>query len=271
MHKKTLEIVEEAWRVLNEYHPMTIRQVFYQLVSRQVILNNQSQYTSLGNTLGNARKQGLIPWEWIEDRTRVPHHVSMWPDLGNFFSDVKKSYRRNVWDNQPQYVEVWVEKDALSGVFLDITQAYGVTLQVCRGYPSLTVKWEAAARFREGISKLLYFGDFDPSGVDIPKNLKSTFEDFESRPEIDVIALTLDQIRQYSIPPIMSKKTDKRRAAFVAEHGDVAAELDALPLPVLQEMIKTSIEASMDLEALAETREEELEDRDVLEALLRLV
>lgn len=125
---KTLRLIEEAQDILSAHHPMTVRQVYYQLVSRQVIKNNRSQYQAVSNALVGARKEGDTPWEWIEDRLRRPRCVSMWEGLPDFAETVRRSYRRNVWPKQSEYIEVWLEKDALSGIFEDVLDAYGITL-----------------------------------------------------------------------------------------------------------------------------------------------
>src|SRR5438132_8528385 len=110
-HAKTEALLHVAVEVLGGHHPMTVRQVYYQLVSRQVIENNRSAYQAVSSLLVDARKENAIPWEWIEDRLRRPRSVSMWNGLADFMSTVCDSYRRNVWETQPSYVECWLEKD----------------------------------------------------------------------------------------------------------------------------------------------------------------
>ncbi len=153
---------------------MTVRQVYYQLVSRQVLENNRGRYQALSNALVNARKEGLIPWDWIEDRLRRPRHVQMWDGLSDFAETMKSAYRRDVWNNQPAYVEVWLEKDALSGIFEDVLEEYGVTLNVGRGFDGWDSIRNAALRFIECQKpvSILYFGDFDPSGEDMVRSLQ---------------------------------------------------------------------------------------------------
>jgi len=133
-HAKTIKLIEAARDVLAENQPMTVRQVYYQLFSGQVIENNRSAYQAVSSALVDARQEGLIPWEWIEDRLRRPRYVSMWDDLGDFVGSVGRQYRRDVWATQPRLVECWLEKDALSGIFEDVPNPYGVTLNVGRGY-----------------------------------------------------------------------------------------------------------------------------------------
>ena len=133
-HERTKTIIETAQSILAVHNPMTVRQVYYQLVSRQVIENNRTQYQAVSNALVWARQNGVIAWEWIEDRLRRPRMVSMWDDLVDFGNNILSAYRRDVWANQSGYIEVWLEKDALSGIFEDVLEAYGVTLNVGRGY-----------------------------------------------------------------------------------------------------------------------------------------
>ena len=164
-HKKTREILDVIHSILVADNPMTVRQVYYQLVSRQVIKNDRGKYQAVSNILVWARQEGLIPWEWVEDRLRRPRSVGMWDDLVDFGETVLSAYRRNVWEGQPSYLEVWLEKDALSGVFEDVLKPYGVTLNVARGYDGWDSIHNAARRYQdyEGVV-VLYFGDFDPFG-----------------------------------------------------------------------------------------------------------
>jgi hypothetical protein len=100
-HGKTLKLLEVACEVLAQQHPMTVRQVYYQLVSRQVIENNRGQYQAVSNALVDASKEGVIPWDWIEDRLRRPREVPMWDNLAERVDSVVWGYRRNVWPTQP--------------------------------------------------------------------------------------------------------------------------------------------------------------------------
>lgn len=130
MHQKTKDLIQKAYDILNEIHPMTLRQVYYQLVAKQVIENNLNSYQSLSKKLVDARQQGLIPWDWMEDRTREPRRVSMWENLSDFADSVKYSYKKDTWLNQSMYFEIWLEKEALAEIFEDITREYGITLVV---------------------------------------------------------------------------------------------------------------------------------------------
>ena len=271
-HAKTWAMLEAAVAVLREHNPMTVRQVYYQLVSRQVIENSRGQYQAVSNLLVEARKDGTIQWNWVEDRLRRPRHVPMWGGLVEFAEVARQAYRRDVWATQPQYLEVWLEKDALSGIFEDALESYGVTLNVGRGYDGWDSIHNAATRFLDGAGvTVLYFGDFDPSGEDMVRSLRDRLAFFGCTPTIVKCALAEDDVRRYSLPPDFTKATDTRRAAFVAKYGDVAVELDALPLAVLRTRLVEEVEARMDLEALSAVREAERADSERLVAALTLV
>lgn len=269
-HAKTQQLLQAADAVLRAHHPMTVRQVYYQLVSGQVIENNRGQYQAVSTLLVKARQDGTIPWDWVEDRLRRPRHVSMWDDLKDFGETVIGSYRRNVWATQPGYLEVWLEKDALSGIFEDVLRRYGVTLNVGRGYDGWDSIHSAAQRFlaRQVPTTILYWGDFDPSGEDMVRSLAERLAFFKCAPELVKCALTREDVEHYRLPPDLTKTTDTRRAAFVKKYGDLAVELDALPASVLRDRLKAEVEHRMDVDALATVRGQEQAERQWLVATL---
>ena len=171
MRTKTLALIDAAKAELEQYNPMTLRQVFYRLVAGQVLENTLGRYKALSVALVKGRQEGMIPWDWIEDRLRRPRHVSMWEDLGDFAETAARWYRRDVWATQLDYLEVWLEKDALSGVFEQVLRRYGVTLNVGRGYDSWSSIHEAAQRLGSDTT-VFHFGDFDPSGVYMVRSLE---------------------------------------------------------------------------------------------------
>jgi hypothetical protein len=261
--RKTVTLIETAAEILREHHPQTVRQCYYRLVSRQVIENTRSSYQTVSKALVAARREGLIPWEHIEDRLRRPRARPMWSGLATFAETAAAAYRRNVWESQRRRVEMWLEKDALSGIFEDELDHHGVTLNVGRGFDGWDSIHNAAGRLgREDI--ILYFGDFDPSGEDMVRSLRERLEDQGSRPELVKCALTFADIERYELPADFTKASDTRSAAFVAKWGDVSVELDALPLDVLRDRIVTEVESRMDLDALARVRDREHIERRLL-------
>lgn len=268
-HAKTLDLIDKARAILAENHPMTLRQVYYQLVSSQDVKNNRGSYQTVGRALVDARKEGIIPWDWIEDRLRQPREVSMWAGLADFAETAQRAYRRDVWATQRGYLECWLEKDALSGIFEDVLGPYGVTLNVGRGYDGWDSIHNAADRYGDGEGvTVLYWGDLDPSGDDMVRSLRERLGFFGCRPEVIKCALTLEDIERYSLPPDLTKATDSRRAAFVARWGDLAVELDALPVDVLRGRLVVEVESRLDLDALAAVKQQEDKDRGRLVAAL---
>lgn len=269
--KKTQRIINKAIEVLTEYRPMTVRQVYYRLVATEVVENTRGRYKAVVGALRDARKEGSIPWHWIEDRLRRPRKVSMWEDVSHYAYDARRWYRRNVWATQPRLVEAWLEKDALSGIFEDVLRPYGITLNVGRGYDGWTSVHDAAQRYLAFGNKatILYFGDFDPSGRDMVRSLVERIGFFGSRPDMEICAILRSDIDDYDLPPAFTKITDTRRGTFVAEHGDISVELDALPIEILRRRIQDSVTDRMDLDALSRTKEQEEHDQEEIEELLR--
>jgi hypothetical protein len=193
----------------------------------------------------------------------------MWNGLADFADTVRRAYRRDVWATQPGYVECWLEKDALSGIFQDALCPYGITLNVGRGYDGWDSIHNAAERYGEGESvSVLYFGDFDPSGEDMVRSLGERLAHFKSSPEIVKCALTAEDVERYSLPPDFTKTTDTRRAAFIAKYGDRCVELDALPVDVLRERVLAEVKSRMDLAALEAVRQQEAGERQQLVQML---
>ena len=248
---------------------MTLRQAYYQLVSRQVIKNNRSEYQAVSNALVQARQDGTIPWEWIEDRLRLPRKVNMWDDLADFAETAIQAYHRDTWATQPIYLECWLEKDALSGLFESVLRSYGVTLNVGRGYDGWSSLYNAARRFKgKEDAIILYYGDLDPSGEDMVRSLRERLGHFGCNPEIIKCALTLEDVKKYNLPPALAKKTDTRRAAYVEKFGDVCVELDALRAAILQSRLKNNLETYLDLGALELVKQAEQTDKERLRTLL---
>ena len=268
-HAKTVIILETAIEILRANNPMTVRQVYYQLVSRQVIENKRTMYQKVSNILVDARKEGAIPWEWVEDRLRRPRSVSMWGDLADFAETAQRSYRRDVWDKQGGYVEVWLEKDALSGIFEDVLSKYGVTLNVGRGYDGWDSIHNAADKYEDGDGvTVLYFGDLDPSGDDMVRSLRERLGFFGCWPDVVKCALNPDDVTRYNLPPAFAKKTDTRYTKFVEKFGDKSVELDALPIDVLRARLVAEVETRLDMDALQQVKELERQERGQLVEVL---
>jgi len=237
-------------------------------VAKHIILNNLKSYKNLDAMLSKARKSGRLDFDAFTDRSRTSIKNGSWLDLNDFMSTVKRSYSKDKWDNQKNYVEVWLEKDALAGIFEPITRKYDVNLLVGRGYQSLSSLNDAANRFPNKDIFILYFGDFDPTGLDIPRSAEENLvECFGISPFFRRVSLTKEEIDEFKLPPAPAKTTDSRTYAFVQEHGNISVELDALPPDVLEEKIEDSIREYIDIDRFEKDLRIEERERKKLEKL----
>lgn len=250
---------------------LTLRQLYYQLVVQNIFANLQKNYAKLSDLLGEARMCGLCDWAVIEDRIRVPKFVNEWDNIDSAMQTLIAVYRRKRWLDQENYVEVWVEKDALSGVLEPITQDYHVHLLVNRGYSSISAMRDSSLRFRVASSEgktcyLLYLGDLDPSGEDMVRDIKDRQGELWAKVELTKIALTRDQVDKYQLPPNPAKMSDPRARGYVEEHGDVSWEVDALPPAVLNELLRSALEELLDREKYEAIKQQEEEDKQKMQS-----
>lgn len=257
--------LEQIGVVLEKYESMgiklTLRQLYYQLVSKNIIRNQQKQYKRLGVLLSKARLGGLIDWDIIEDRVRQAQRASQWSSIKSLVNSAVASFRLPRWEGQPNYVELWCEKDALSSVLEPICDDLHVTLMVNRGYSSSSSMYESANRITAAAAgrpaHIIYLGDFDPSGEDMVRDIRDRMETFQVEVDVHKLALNPDQVEEYNLPPNPAKMSDSRAQGFVDRHGESSYEVDALPPEVLQKMVREEIEGHMDVGAYADVQVEE--------------
>ncbi|MCK5610454.1 hypothetical protein KAR91_51755 [Candidatus Pacearchaeota archaeon] len=251
--KQTYIIIEQANQIIEEYQAdgftLTLRQLYYQFVSRDLLPNKQSEYKKLGSIISNGRLAGLISWDAIEDRTRNLKKQTHWNDPGEIIRAATRGFYMDRWDNQSHRVEVWIEKEALTGVIASICEKLDVPYFACKGYVSQSEMWKASQRlinYDADETVIIHLGDHDPSGMDMTRdisdrlNLFFDYEDMEA-PTIRRIALNMDQINQYNPPPNPAKLTDTRAHKYIREYGHESWELDALEPRVLQNLIRSTV------------------------------
>lgn len=257
LRQSTLAVIDQANAIINEYQvqgfSLTLRQLYYQFVSRGLIANKQSEYKRLGSIINDGRLAGLIDWSAIEDRGRNLQSYSSWDTPESIIESAAASYRLDLWDRQPAYVEVWVEKEALIGVISHACGLWRVPHFACKGYTSQSEMWEAGHRRlrvkgREGKTlHILHLGDHDPSGIDMTRDIEDRLALFARRPvEINRLALNMEQVEEWQPPPNPAKVTDSRFTAYEAQFGDESWELDALDPATLTELIDREISALVD-------------------------
>lgn len=232
-------------------YEMTLRQLYYQLVSRNVVPNTERSYKNVGNLVAKARDAGLIDWEHIVDRTRAIQENSHWASPRSILRSCAWSYAIDTRSDQPIYIEVWVEKEALAGIVGGVCERLDVPRFSCRGYSSATAMHDAGRRFAaEGRTRsrlvILHLGDHDPSGLDMTNDIRNRVNLYSNDAGVEVrrIALNLDQVQALSLPPNPAKLSDARARAYVAQYGRESWELDALSPQYIERLIE---EAVMDL------------------------
>ena len=269
----TLTKVKVCNAIVKEYQAqglrLTLRQLYYQFVSRDLLPNTERSYKNLGTILGKARMAGLIDWDAIEDRGRSPDKPNEFNNIEHLVDVALRSYRLPRWEGQDQYVELWVEKAALAGVLEPMASRYHVTLMVNKGYSSLSAMYESAQRILDSDkdATILYLGDHDPSGEDMVRDIRDRLDTFlrgHGTLEVEKIALTMDQIEQYNPPPNPTKLTDSRARDYIHRYGHECWEVDALEPSVLQQLIGDALEARVDMDLMNEVIDREDEDKERL-------
>jgi hypothetical protein len=253
----SMELIDKANAIIGEYtaagYDLTLRQLYYQFVSRDFIVNKLSEYKRLGSIINDARLAGLIDWEAIADRTRELRSLAHWADPTEIVDAVASQYRTDKWATQPCRIEVWIEKDALVGVFERVCNELDVPLLSCRGYTSQSEMWGASQRLirhaRRQEVVLLHFGDHDPSGIDMTRDIQDRLSLFGVQLDLRRLALNKDQVDEYDPPPNPAKETDSRFAGYIAEYGEESWELDALEPAVLADLVRTTVEGLRDKKA----------------------
>lgn len=281
----SLTLIEACADVIDNYLAqglrLTLRQLYYQLVTQNLIRNEERSYKNLGSLVSDARLAGLLDWEAIEDRVRQPRTPSEWTGPAEIMASVLRAYRLPRWAGQTTYAELWVEKDALAGVLEPLASEHHVTLMVNRGYSSQSAMYESAKRFlRESGTDgagdvdepksmhLFYLGDHDPSGEDMVRDVRERLALFGADVQVEKIALTTAQVRQYNPPPNPAKMSDSRAAAYVREHGRSSWEVDALPPNVLAQIVRTAFRTVIDKPVMDAVKRKEIDQKEKMRALI---
>lgn len=263
-----LALIVQTTRILESFKvKMTVRQAYYQLVAADLIPNNIKSYKRIVGIIRDARMCGLLDWDWIEDRLREPRIPASWGSIQEIVAVAQKQFCLDRWASQDHYIEVWLEKDALAGIVGAETSTWKVPLQVNRGYSSVVAMREAAHRFirasEDGKECIVgYFGDHDPSGEDMVRDIRDRLSTFGADLRVEKLAILQDDIEQYHLPPQPVKDSDARAAAFREAHGDECVELDALRPDVLRGRVNDFIEDHLDMDAWNKVREEEKRQRN---------
>jgi hypothetical protein len=264
-------VLVTAQRICDEYARqglrLTLRQLYYQFIARNLFpdsrlvtlpdgnrtKNHDKNYKWLGNQVSDGRVAGLIDWNHITDTSRSPSGGDGgWDSPREFAQAAARQYTVTKWDNQPEYVEVWVEKEALAQVVRRTTSRWNVLSFACKGYTSQSAMHDAAQRIRveEGQGRkatVIHLGDHDPSGLDMTRDIQDRLRLFWSDAEVDRIALNMDQVLALNPPPSPAKVTDSRARDYIEEYGEDSWELDAIEPAALDTLIEEAILGHLDM------------------------
>jgi hypothetical protein len=259
------QLESQLYDIVAEIQPATVRQVFYQAVSRGVIPKTEAAYKGIVcRLLSRLRRGGDLPYDWIADNTRWMRKPYSYTGIQQMLEESVNLYRRDLWAQQDAYVEVWLEKDALAGVVYPVTESWDVPLMVTRGYPSLTFVAGAADAMRQKHRPIFiyYFGDRDPSGVDIPRFVEKELREQAPRANItfELVAVTEEQIIEMDLLTRPTKKSDSRSGKFRGE----SVEVDAIPPGRLLQLVEDHIVQHLDAERYYALRETEAAERKTL-------
>jgi hypothetical protein len=268
-------IIENSIEICSRYDKgiLTLRALHYQLVGIGMT-NDVQHYKRVVTAMIDARWDDKIEFDQFSDLDRVmvgdtPYKETNVSDAVDQAKDAIYSwmnyYGKNKWENQEYYPEVFIEKKALQGVFNPICRRYSVSLGACKGYPSLTFLHEASLRFKEALQNdkipiIVYFGDYDPSGEDIPRSIEENMIRFGISVEVRRIALMKDQVLHWNLPPAPAKVGDSRTANW---DGLGQVELDAVKPEDIEILCRDALDGIFDdnkyseLQAIEETEQSE--------------
>lgn len=283
----TERIIARADSIIEEYaaqgYDLTLRQLYYQFVARGLVENSQKSYDSLGAIISDARLAGRIPWNRITDRTRNVKGGGGYDSPDQLISYLRWQYRRDKWENQPNFVEVWVEKEALANVVERACSSLNLPWFCCRGYVSQSEMYAAGTRFSNAQQEgrdlhIIHLGDHDPSGIDMSRDIEERVNMFvtgnaqwreeEGAPvTIHRIALNMPQVRQFRPPPNPAKTTDARFKTYEYEYGKESWELDALDPSTLEGLIDAEVRELIEPDAWEESERREREESQLLRAV----
>jgi hypothetical protein len=256
------------FHIISQMKPMTVRQVFYQATVHGIIEKTEAGYAKVQTDLTIMRRSGWLPYGWLADNTRWQRRPSTYNSIEEALNETARLYRKALWTDANAYVEIWLEKDALSGVVYPITDLYDVPLMVARGYASLSFLHGAAEYINTlDVPTFIYhLGDYDPSGVNAGEKIEETLKELAPNAEIHFrrIAVTPRQIEYLNLPTRPTKASDSRSKNF----GDISVELDAIAPDTLRSLVRSYIERHLPEQQFEVLKAAEESERSILRDLV---
>lgn len=253
----TVAMIDRMNSIILEYQRqgfvLTVRQLYYQLVARDIIPNTLNDYKRTASIINDAKLAGMVDWDALEDRTREFVQRNRWEDGAQILRAAMNGFHVDMWQRQGMRPFVIVEKEALVGVLEGVCREYDIPLLAARGYPSGSVLRAFAVdsiipAFDEGQHVVvLHLGDHDPSGIDMTRDLRERLSLFaEDEVEVLRIALNMDQIEEQRPPENPAKTTDSRFDSYKLRFGESSWELDALSPSYLAGLIREHVTPMID-------------------------
>ncbi len=294
-------VINQANAIIEEYRAqgfvLTLRQLYYQFVARDTFpddrrwewadgrwkrdpdgtKNAQPNYKWLAGIISDARLAGVVDWEAIEDRTRNLEKNWTFKSPKQAIQQIRKQYCIDMWANQDCRVEVWIEKEALTGIIEPVCTELDLPYFACRGYVSQSEQWVAGHRARARYNRedqhtiILHLGDHDPSGIDMTRDNRDRlklFAGYRGKPTVERIALNMDQVEEFNPPPNPAKMTDPRAKEYIGIHGDESWELDALEPQFIDRLIRKHVDEWRDPGAWNEKVDQCAEEISVLDEII---
>jgi hypothetical protein len=271
---KSIALVEAARAILEEIQPASVRAVCYRLFVAKLIKDmSKNETTKVSKQLVWAREEGIIPWSWIVDETREAERTASWSDPDAILESAVTQYRKDYWESQPEWVEVWSEKGTVRGSIASVLNEYGITFRVMHGYSSATALQAVARETQRNPKRLtiLYIGDWDPSGLNMSEaDIPARLARYAGDATIRRIALDQDDVDHGNLPHFeaATKKGDSRYQWFVRQYGTRCWELDALPPPDLRKRVENAILEHLDRDAWEHATEIEAAEVESMDLFL---
>ena len=272
---KSIALIDAAINILEEIQPTSVRSVCYQLFIRGLIPSMAVKYTgAVSKLLVWAREDGSLPWEWIVDETRQAERINTWDNPEQIIKAAVNGYRKDYWQAQPAWIEVWSEKGTIRGTLAPVLDKYGVTFRVMHRYGSATsvhCMAEETARSDKRLT-VLYVGDWDASGMNMSEvDLPRRVDRYEGDADIVRVALSAEDVAPGTKLPhfdLESKSKDPRYRWFLENYGTRCWELDALSPVVLRERVESGIVARLDVDAWNHCIDVEAAERESMSGIL---
>lgn len=261
--------------VLDQDRPQSVRHLFYRMTDPRLPYSVQKTDSGENNGYGKVqrrltalRRDGRIPYGWITDMSRSGYFVHTFDNAADFIRKQAGMYRADLWRQSEYYIEVWVESRSIASVLLDLCQELAVSLYPCGGFSSISLVHAGSEHLNHVIDcgkqpVILYFGDYDQSGVLIDHALLREYQRHVSAPIIfDRIGINEEQILQYDLPTKPRKEKDKR-----AQQVKETVEAEAMPAGIVRALMRERIERYLPPHALEVVRTAEESERDFLLSL----